>query len=319
MPVLPSSYIPPPLLSTGHLLTVYPSLFRRVGGVVYRRERIDTPDGDFLDLDWSEKGNRRLVIVSHGLEGDTRRHYVLGMIRAMNRRGFDGLAWNYRGCSGEPNRLLRSYHSGATEDLDTVISHAAALGIYDEIVLVGFSLGGNLTLKYLGERGDEIESRISRAVAFSVPCDLRGSAYRLAERGNMIYMRRFIGSLRAKMIAKHAAHPESIGIEGIDRIRTFLEFDDIYTAPIHGFGTAEEYWRRNSSRQFLPRITIPTLLVNALDDPFLPESCYPYAEATASATFHLETPRHGGHVGFVAFNREGEYWAERRVGEWVSG
>ena len=173
-----TSYHPPPLLGNGHVQTIFPVLFRTVSDVVYTRERISTWDSDFLDLDWSCRGSDRLAVISHGLEGNTGRDYVKGMVRAVNLAGWDALAWNYRGCSGEPNRLLCSYHNGATDDLDWVIRHAADSRPYDRIALIGFSLGGNLTLVYLGR--DTVHPKVSKAVVFSVPCDLAASARKLA-------------------------------------------------------------------------------------------------------------------------------------------
>jgi uncharacterized protein len=177
-----SSYLPPPFFGNGHLQTLYPNLYRRVRGIVYRRERIPTPDGDFLDLDWSRVGSRKLVIVSHGLEGSSLRPYVLGMVRAFNETGWDAVAWNFRGCSGEPNRKLRFYHSGATEDLETVVEHVRRDPTYQKIALVGFSLGGNITLKYLGERGKDAAAAVFGAVAFWFPaiCARGRSRWRVA-------------------------------------------------------------------------------------------------------------------------------------------
>jgi predicted alpha/beta-fold hydrolase len=308
-------YRPPRWLRSGHLQTVLPTLFRRVGGVAYRRERIETPDGDFLDLDWAEAGGgaRRLVVISHGLEGSSDRAYVRGMAWAFLRRGWDALAWNARGCSGEPNRLFRSYHSGATEDLDAVVQHALARpcgGPYEAVGLVGFSLGGNVTMKYLGERGDAVDPRVVGSVAFSVPCDLASSAARLAQRENTAYLRRFMWSLSDKLEAKRARFPDQFGDMDPGRMRTFADFDGAYTAPAHGFADAEDYWRRASSRPFLPGIRRPTLLVNALDDPFLTPACFPEAEARANPHVHLLTPRWGGHVGFMHERPGGRYWSE---------
>lgn len=316
MPILASSFSPPRYLRGGHLQTILPSMLRRVDGVEYERERITTPDGDFLDLDWLQAGSRRLVVISHGLEGNTSRAYVRGMAKAVVRAGFDALAWNYRGCSGEPNRMLRSYHSGASDDLAVVIAYAGSLDRYDTITLVGFSLGGNITLKYLGETGDHAHPLVRAAVAFSVPCDLASSAHRLAERANAIYMRRFMTTLRQKMLAKASLMPASISLDGIDRVRTFLEFDDRYTAPIHGYFDGPDYWKRASSRPLIDGIRRPTLLVNALDDPFLTPECFPFEEAERSQWFSFEAPRHGGHVGFMEGYRS--YWSERRAIEFLS-
>src|SRR2546427_6592026 len=170
--VVNSSYQCPRFLSNGHLQTCLPVLFRRVKAADYQRERISTPDHDFLDLDWIRNDSSRVAVLAHGLEGDSKRAYMLGMVNALAKAGWDAVAWNARGCSGEPNRVLRFTHSGATEDLETVICHLNSNYDYPEIALIGFSLGGNLTLKYLGERGYQLDSRIKAAVAFSVPCDL---------------------------------------------------------------------------------------------------------------------------------------------------
>lgn len=314
MPIIvPSSYAPPWLLANGHVQTLLPALFRTVRGVAYRRERIATPDGDFLDWDWAETGAPRLAVIAHGLEGDSKRAYALGMVKALARNGWDAVVWNARGCSGEPNRVLRFTHSGATEDLQTVLSHLLDTRDYEEVALVGFNLGGNLTLKYLGERGRELDSRIRKAVAFSVPCDLASSSRQLAGVANQIYMRRFLSSLRQKIRAKMEVLPGKLDDRGYERLRTFKDFDDRYTAPIHGFADAEDYWRQCSCRPALKNIPIPTLLINARNDPFLAEPCFPIAEAEANPNLHLEMPTSGGHVGFISFNHRGEYWSESRA------
>jgi uncharacterized protein len=313
MPLLKSSsYTPPFGLKNGHLQTIYAN-FRRVKSVAFRRERMITPDDDFVDLDWSETGNRRVAILSHGLEGNTSRPYVRGMVRALNRRGWDALAWNYRGCSGETNRQIRWYHSGETGDLKSVIAHVVGHNRHNEIALIGFSLGGNITLKYLGE-GDA-DPKISKAVAISVPCDLKSSAFKLARIANRIYMIRFLRNLRQKIRDKSRLYPDVINDSGYEKIRTFIDFDNRYTAPIHGFQNAYDYFERCSSRQFLPRIRIPTLLLNAVDDPFLDTPSYPTNEADSSPSFFLETPSNGGHMGFVAHG--GEFWSEKRALEFL--
>ena len=311
MPLVRSTYTPPRGFQNPHLQTIFAGRLRRVEGVRYRRERIETPDGDFLDLDISHVGADRAAVISHGLEGSADRAYVRGMVRTLNRRGWDAVAWNFRGCSGEPNRRLRLYHSGATEDLDAVVQHA--LRGYAHVALVGFSLGGNLTLKYLGERGDAVDARVARAVALSVPVDLAASSLALARWENGLYMRYFLRSLRRKVHVKAQQFPGEISTAGLARIRDFRGFDDRYTAPLHGFEDAEDYWQRSSSKRFIGGIRIPTLLVNAADDPFLAPACYPTEAARRSEHFWLETPAHGGHVGFVTFGGDGEYWSERRA------
>jgi uncharacterized protein len=318
MPIVSSStYRAPLLFSNGCVQTVYPSLARRLDAGLYQRERIDTPDDDFLDLDWLRIGSRKLVVLSHGLEGNTHRPYIVGMARMMNRTGRDVLAWNYRACSGEINRQLRMYHNGCIDDLDCVVQHALKSGDYDTVALVGFSLGGNLTLMYLGSMAGELDGRIQRSVVFSVPCDLKAGALELAKPKNYLYMKQFLVSLHEKIKKKMEQMPDRINDDDYDSIKTFKEFDDRYTAPINGFKDAEDYWAKCSSDQFIPEIRVPTLLVNALDDPFLAGGCYPVQQAGNSRYVHLEMPRSGGHVGFVQFNEDGSYWSENRAVEFL--
>jgi predicted alpha/beta-fold hydrolase len=313
------TYRPPVLFSNAHVQTIYPTLFRKVKGVHYVRERISTHDNDFIDIDWSCVGADRVVIISHGLEGHSHRSYVLGMIKSFNRRGWDGVAFNFRGCGGEPNRLLRSYHSGATEDLHAVVCHVLEIDRYSRISLVGFSVGGNLTLKYIGERKRNLSRLIKSAAAVSVPCDLESSASKLAERPNILYMKRFLKMLHDKIRAKMEIMPGKIDDSDYTSIRTFKQFDARYTAPIHGFPSVEDYYTRCSCKQFLSEIDIPTLLINAQNDPFLSDECYPLEEARESRCLFLEMPISGGHVGFVDFNPSGEYWHESRVASFVTG
>ena len=313
-----SSYRSPFLLRSGHLQTIYPSLVRKLTPDLYQRERITTPDNDFLDLDWAKVGSRRLSILSHGLEGSSHRHYMIGMARALNGHGWDALAWNYRGCSGESNRTLRFYHNGAVDDLDLVVRHALRNGPYDTVALMGFSLGGNLTLVYLGQMAASLDPRIRRSVVFSVPCDLAASSRELAKRRNWPYMDQFLRSLHEKIRMKMAVMPGMLNDKGYERLKNFKDFDDRYTAPIHGFKDAEDYWMKCSSGQFIPAIGIPTLIVNARNDPFLVDGCYPVQAASQSKAVHLEIPRSGGHVGFVQFNHDGTYWSEQRAVEFLS-
>ncbi|MBA3011575.1 MAG: alpha/beta fold hydrolase [Proteobacteria bacterium] len=306
MPVKDSPYCPVFPFGNGHIQTIYPVLFRKIPSLVYTRERITTADDDFLDLDWSTPGNNRLAIVSHGLEGNSTRTYVKAMVQALNHGGWDALAWNYRSCSGEPNRQLRSYHNGATDDLARVIDHARKKGKYKEIALVGFSLGGNLTLVHLGR--DRVDPIVKKAVVFSVPCDLAASAEALEKPSNRLYMKRFLVLLHRKIKEKMAIMPHALDDKGYDRIKTFRQFDDRYTAPIHGFKDARDYWEKCSSLQFIPKIDRPCLIINALNDPFLPQECFPIAQAGQNPNITLKLPKSGGHVGFVSF--KGRYWSE---------
>lgn len=309
-------YEPPFPLFNGHLQTIVPGILRRVRGVRFRRERIITGDDDFLDLDWSRTGAGKLVVVSHGMEGNSRRPYVLGMVKALNAAGWDALAWNLRGCSGEPNRQLRFYHAGATDDLAQVISHALSRGTYGAVVLVGFSLGGNLVLKYLGERRDELPTPIRKAVVFSVPCDLRSGAVELDKWQNGIYRRRFLRTLKHKVREKAASMPGLLSAAGLDEVRTLRHFDERYTAPLHGFGSAEDYWRRSSSLHFLEGIRVPALIVNARNDPLLGEGCYPVEEVKDQPFLRLKMPLQGGHVGFPG---GGLLWSERLAVSFFAG
>jgi uncharacterized protein len=319
MPVIQKSeYLSPYYLFSRHLQTILPAVFRKVGNVVYKRERISTPDQDFLDLDWSTVGSETLVIISHGLEGDSQRPYVKGMVRALNLHQMDVLAWNYRGCSGELNKLCRFYHSGETQDLHHVIQYALLKHPYKSAILLGFSIGGNITLKYLGEQRTKIHPRVKAAVTFSVPCHLESGATHLAKFKNKIYMSRFIKSLRTKIKAKSLLMPESISYKGMDEISNFLEFDELFTAPMNGFKNARDYWEKSSSLYYLPAIAIPTLLVNAKNDPFLTPECFPVKEAEDNPLFFLEMPEEGGHCGFYENNSKGVYWSEKRAVEFIN-
>jgi predicted alpha/beta-fold hydrolase len=313
-----NNYRAPFWLPGGHLQTIYPSLFRNPDFSFYKRERINTPDEDFLDLDWSSVQSNKLAVISHGLEGSSFRPYVVGMARALNRLGWDALAWNFRSCSGVINRQLRFYHSGASEDLDCIIRHAVKTKEYSEIALIGFSMGGNLSLVYLGRKGNDLSKKISKAVVFSVPGDLKSSSLKLAKTTNKIYMRRFLKSLHLKVKAKMKLFPGEIDDHNYDQIKNFRDFDDRYTAPIHGFKNAEDYWTKCSSNQFIEKIQIPTLIVNAVNDPFLDPAYFPYAESEDNKFIKFEITNAGGHVGFVSFRNQGMYWSEIRAGNFLN-
>jgi uncharacterized protein len=306
--ILTLNYKRPSLLFSGHLETIYPALFRTVD-LHYNRERIPTPDDDFLDLDWLKQGSKKLVIISHGLEGNSSRAYMKGMAKAFAGERFDVIAWNFRGCSNEMNKRLRFYHSGATDDLDCVISHAQRSG-YTEILLIGFSLGGNLTLKYLGERTPS--PQIKKCIVFSTPLDLYTSCLKISKPGNVVYSTRFLKSLKNKVIQKSKVIA-GLDLKDIEKINTLMSFDDRYTAPLHGFGSALDYYNKCSSIHFIGSITVPTLIVNAQNDPFLSELCYPITTLKNHPCIKFENPQYGGHVGFAQFNKNGLYWSEERA------
>lgn len=319
MPVkINTTYRSPFFLFSKDLQTIYPAIFRKVVGVNYCRERISTHDEDFLDLDWSliDSSDQRLVIISHGLEGDTHRPYVLGMVSALNIAGFNVLAWNYRGCSGELNKAYRFYHSGETGDLAFVIDYAVQKG-FSSISLIGFSVGGNITLKFLGETGRN-RHYIKKAVVYSVPCHLESASYQLAKLRSKIYMRRFIKSLSRKVRQKALLMPDKFDCAPLRGMKTFAEFDNYYTAPMFGYRDAVDYWTSNSSIYFIHNIRIPTLIINAQNDPFLSSQCFPYKEAEQNERVILEVTREGGHCGFYARHPQGLYWSEQRAVEFLN-
>ncbi|MEO1435059.1 MAG: alpha/beta fold hydrolase [Bacteroidota bacterium] len=300
MPRIPTTYHRGPIgLFNNHLQTIYPSLFRKFEEIAYERERIELDDGDFLDLDWKIQDRNQLVIVSHGLEGSSDRHYVKGIFKAFTDAGWDALAWNCRSCSGEMNRLLRLYHHGATDDLKRVVTHVEKLDRYERAVLVGFSMGGGLTLKYLGEESDETPDFIKAGVAISVPVNLPASLPEIEKRGNYFYKRRFLRKLTVKVKGKAALYPEVIDLTGIDEIRDFDTFDNRYSAPINGFKDAKDFYSKVSAHPYVPDIRIPTLILNAWNDPLLVPECFPEALADQMENLYLETPKIGGHVGFL--------------------
>ena len=309
------AYKSPIWLPEGHSQSMYPALFRKIPETHDHTERLELPDGDFLDLDWhlrsGELTQKPLLIVSHGLEGGSRRHYITGLIRSLP--DFHALAWNYRSCSGEPNRNLRFYHSGATDDLDYVINHAISLGVRD-IFLAGFSLGGNLTLKWLGENGEKASKFIRKAVAFSVPLHLSSSSQQLARWENRLYTHRFLQTLLEKVTEKSARYPQDITPAMLSSIGSLYDFDNVITGPLHGFKDAEDYYEQNSSLYFLGGIRVPTLVVNAKNDPFLSQECLP--ELTQSDFVQIELPKEGGHCGFFPRNYRGKTWSEQRAEAW---
>lgn len=321
MPLIaPSSYVPPARLRNGHLQTIIPSLFRKVT-VPYVRERIDTPDGDFLDLDWAyaramgqQDAPNSLVILSHGLEGNSASPYLAGMARHLSEHGFDCLAWHYRSCSGELNRLKQFYHIGETSDLHFIIQHALANG-YQTLHLVGFSAGGSVTLKYLGEQGPALHPAVGRAVVFSVPLDLMGSARRLEQWDSLVYNYRFSRRLKRKVLRKAQIMPGVFDTQAVLRTRNVRAFDNVFTAPLNGFRDVTDYYTQSSSLQYVPAIAIPTLIVNAQNDPFLSPECFPEAMGRELATVWMEFPAEGGHCGFPPLEGglNGTYWSEERA------
>ncbi|WP_299527184.1 alpha/beta fold hydrolase [uncultured Lutibacter sp.] len=313
MSLIKSTYKPQFLFKNAHFNTVYKTLFYKKK-IDYQRKRISTPDTDFLDLDFSAVGSNTLVIAMHGLEGSSQSSYIISAINYLNYNKIDCVALNFRGCSGEDNNHLHSYNSGKTDDLEITINYILENYSYKNILLLGYSMGGNITLKYLGET-NSIASEVKGAIAISVPCDLEGSSSALATWQNSIYMNRFLKTLKEKTVLKMVKFPEnSIDKESVLRSNSFKDFDNAVTAPLFGYKNAEDYWAKCSSKQFIPTITIPTLLINALDDSFLSESCFPIQEAQNHSYLNLEMPKYGGHVGFnTSIFGKDLFWSEKRI------
>jgi hypothetical protein len=323
MPLLTSSAVKPPFyLFNGHLETIIPSLFRKVNQILQERERLELPDGDFLDIDWtfsqvkkSSDVKNPLVILTHGLEGDSRRHYIRGTVKLLSAQGFDALAWNCRSCSGEMNRLPRFYHHADYHDLSSVIEYAISKG-YENISLIGFSMGGSQTFRYLGEMADKMPVQVKKGIGFSVPVDLLSSVYHMEKPQSQVYEQRFLKKLYKKIIEKSQLFPDIINPEYLSEIKHFRDFDNYYTAPLHGFRDADDFYERASVKPFLDKINIPTLLVNSRNDPFLTPECFPEEIAKKNDNLYMEFPEKGGHVGFTVAGDEFT-WAEYRTLQWL--
>jgi predicted alpha/beta-fold hydrolase len=315
MPILKSTFKPRLQFRNGFVSTVYSGLIRKVA-LKQSRERIETRDIDFLDLDWSfanEKSDA-LIILLHGLEGHGQRPYVTATAKLLNQNGIDAVCMNFRGCSGEDNRFYRSYHSGATNDLDDVVNHCIQNKKYSKIYLKGISLGGNVVLKYLGE-DRVLPSEIKAGIGISVPVHLDGSSNELQKLKNRPFAIRFRQHLLDKLRVKQKQFPEILNDKNLNDIKTLREFDDFYTSKAHGFEDAMDYYTKCSSLQFLKNIKVPTLVINALNDSFLSEECYPVKEAKHNDDLYLEMPDFGGHVGFI---QKGDiYYNEKRALEFV--
>ncbi len=314
-------------LSNPHLQTLWGPLWRSTVHVPRRRERLWLADGDFLDLDWhtTDDGEAPLVLVLHGLTGSSNSPYVAGLQQALAGRGWASVALNWRGCSGEPNLLARSYHSGASGDLLEVIDHLRAAHPHRLLYAVGYSLGGNVLLKHLGEAGQGCQ--LAGAVAVSVPFRLDHCADRIGMGFSRVYqahfMRAMLGYVKDKQRrfqheGLHDGLAQLVGLGPLDNMRTFWDFDGRVTAPLHGFSDAQAYYRQSSSHYYLSANCTPTLIIQAADDPFVfPHSLPDSSTLPPCVTFELH-PK-GGHVGFVAGSlRTPHYYLEQRVPDWLT-
>ena len=290
-------YLAPQWLPGGHAQTIWPLLIK--GSLPrYRRERWDTPDGDFVDLDWiSGRAGTPCVVLFHGLEGSSRSHYARRLMHAVEQRGWHGVVVHFRGCSGEANRLPRAYHSGDSQEIDWVLRRLHARG-YPALFAAGVSLGGNALLKWLAEQGDLASAVIDAAAAVSAPLDLAAANAALSSGFNLVYAKHFLRTLIPAALTKDRLFPGRIDVGRAKAARTLRDFDDAVTAPLHGFHGADDYYARSSAGPLLGTVRTPTLLLNAANDPFLPQAALPRRE-TISSHMTLEVPQHGGHVGFV--------------------
>jgi predicted alpha/beta-fold hydrolase len=317
-------------------------LLRSRRGVRLARERLELPDGDFVDLDWaaeevpeSSETTQPLALVLHGLEGSARSKYALQAYRELTAREVSAVGLNFRGCSGEPNRLPRMYHSGETGDLAWVLAELRHRFPHRPIGVVGFSLGGNVLLKYLGEHGSrsshagvgsppaapvgEATGNLSAAAAVSVPFDLAASADGIERGGSRLYLQYLMRRLRRKVRAKASLLRAHLDVGDLLAARTFWEFDGRGTAPLHGFADAADYYRRSSSGPLLDRIAVPTLVVHSRDDPFLPAAAIPESAIRANSWIEARITEHGGHVGFVAGPPWApRFWAEETAAEFLA-
>jgi predicted alpha/beta-fold hydrolase len=319
--IIQSKFKPAWWLLNRHAQTIYPTLTRAVEAPVNCMERLELKDGDFIDLAWAVKGvpeNSPLVVLLHGLGGSIQSKYAAGLMQTFNAKGWRAVLMHFRGASEEPNRLARAYHSGETSDLTSLLQALAEREPHTKKAVVGFSLGGNVLLKWLGEQGQQ--SFIETAVAVSVPFKLRIIADQINRGFSRYYQTYLLRKLRAVFTRKWEKYnnPLQLSAADLENIRCFWTFDERITAPLHGFAHVHEYYRQSSSIHYLKNISTPTLVLHALDDPFMTKEALPNEEDLSPAVT-LEISQRGGHVGFIAGNTPGKpvYWLEQRIPEYL--
>ncbi len=309
------SYCAPWWLPGGHLQTMWPLLHDKAPLPAYRRERVDTPDGDFIDLDWLPDGaqGKPLVVLFHGLEGSSASPYARTLMQGIQARGWRGVVAHFRGCSGELNRLPRAYHAGDSAEIDWIVQRLAAAAAPAPLFLVGVSLGGNLLLKWLGEYSRAAQKLVTAAAAVCPPMDLTICGHTLSSGFNRVYSRHLLKTLKEKALAKQALYPGLFNEANIRSAKTLYDFDDAYTAPAHGFSDAADYWRRASCKPWLQQITVPTLVLCPDNDPLIPAAARA-RPAELSARILYEHPATGGHVGFTTQPFPGrDTWLPKRL------
>lgn len=309
-----STYKKAPLLQfNGDLQSILPA-YRKVTGVHYERERITTSDNDFLDLDWIDSKSRKLVLLTHGLEGDSSRPYMLGTAKMFAKNGWDVLSWNCRSCSGEMNRTFRLYNHGEIGDIETVLNYALQKKNYEEVVLIGYSMGGNVSLKFAAVSQ---HPSVKKVVAFSSPLEMRTSTAILDNPSRYIYKAYFKKGILPKVKIKAQQFPNLLNMAEVERAKTWEEQQNLFFVKINGYKSIDDFYEKGSALNFIPQLKIPVLIVQAQNDPMLTPECSPIQLAENHKFIHLETPLQGGHCGFMLPNDREHTWAEYRAWDFV--
>ena len=314
----PGPHRAPPWLRGAHAQTIWPAFLARPR-VRWHREAVETPDGDAWQFDWLDapaKADAPLVVLFHGLEGSSASHYARALMAEVAKRGWRGVVPHFRGCGGVPNRRPRAYHSGDHEEVGAMLAAVRGRIGNAPLFVAGVSLGGSALLSWLGRAGAGAASIVTRAAAVSAPLDLTAAGRSIDRGANRIYAYTFLRTLNPKARAIASRFPGSLDPARLGRLRTMWAFDEAVTAPLHGFRGADDYWSRASSKPWLARIAVPTLVLNARNDPFIPASSLASA-ADVSPAVVLEQPAHGGHAGFVTGRFPGRLdWLPRRLLRW---
>ncbi len=304
MPYILSKYPGPPLLlRNGTVETVYAALWRRAPEIPYERERRELPDGDFIDLDWLKQGSQKLAVLVHGLEGNSQRPYLRAMASLYYEKGWDVLAWNARSCSGEMNRNFRLYSHADIDDLQLVLNGILNSNSYEKVSLTGISMGGNMVLKYAGVEGKSLRNSALVAVtAISTPLDLRAAARNLDRPDMFIFNWKFSKNLKKKITAKARQYPGRLDLEKLDKMDCWEDFDRYFTVPLGGYAHVDQFYELGSGINYLPGIAVPTLIINAQNDPILTEESLDFRMPGGQSQIHVELPKYGGHVAFTLKN-----------------
>ena len=312
MPLVKTSYRAPYHLPGGLIQTVAAGRKHRPS-ISMERETLTLSDGDFIDLDWVSNNNNQLIIVTHGLEGSSRSQYIVDLILECNPNKYDILVWNCRSCSGRMNKLQKLYHHGEIEDISEVVSHVLNTKKYNKLHLAGFSMGGNISIKFLSQN-KELAMEITSCAVVSSPCDLRGSSNAMDRPMNFLLRKYFMRNIYKKLAAKEAQFPGSFPMEEFHKLKSWNKFDELFIAPFSGFNSVDEFYYDASANNFIEGVTTPLYLLNAKNDPVLPQSCHPIAQAKKSDNLFLELPRTGGHVYFPINRRN---YAVQRIMDFV--